>query len=66
MDGLGPSSCSHTYTRAAADEVALVQVVWDVAWVGSGGSSVSLEFFSIAGSVDVPVYERQAIVTSVV
>lgn len=63
MAELEPGSCSHTYTRANAEEVAEVQVVWRVTWVGSGGASGTLEPFTIPGSVEVPVYERHAIVT---
>ena len=65
MDKLEPGSCSHTYFRADADEMAQVQVVWQVTWEGSGSTSGSLASFAIAGSVEVPVFERHAIVTSV-
>lgn len=58
-------SCSHTYRRANEDEQAEVQVVWRVSWVGSGGTGGTLDPFTMTTTQAVPVYERQAIVTSV-
>ncbi len=65
MDDYERGSCSHTYRQADADEQAEVQVVWRVSWVGSGGSGGTLDPFTMTATQDVPVYERQAIVTTV-
>lgn len=64
MDEYERGSCSHTYTRANASEVAEVQVVWRVSWVGSGGTGGTLDPFTLLASQPIPVYERQAIVTA--
>ena len=64
MDEYERGSCSHTYTRSNASEVAGVEVVWQVSWVGSGGTGGTLEPFTLSATQAVPVYERQAIVTS--
>ena len=64
MDEYERGSCSHTYTRANASEMAGVEVVWQVSWVGSGGTGGTLEPFTLSATQAVPVYERQAIVTS--
>ncbi|WP_340288505.1 hypothetical protein [Aquipuribacter hungaricus] len=65
MDDHERGSCSHTYRQADAGEQAEVQVVWRVSWVGSGGTSGTLDPFTMTASQAVPVYERQAIVTAV-
>lgn len=64
MRELQPGSCSHTYTRADADERAQLEVVWRVNWIGSGGAGGTLEPLVMTASQAVPVYERHAIVTS--
>lgn len=64
MSELEPGSCSHTYAHADADEQAEIQVVWDVSWVGSGGTGGTLEPITLTATRAVPVYERHAIVTS--
>lgn len=59
-----PGKCSHTYARANTSEEAQIQVVWQVSWVGSGGTGGTLEPFTLTATQAVPVYERHAIVTS--
>ncbi len=65
MRELEPGSCSHTYTHANADEEAQIEVVWQVSWVGSGGTGGTLDPITLTSTLAVPVYERHAIVTSV-
>lgn len=59
-----PGKCSHTYVRPNRAEQAEIQVVWQVSWVGSGGTGGTLEPFTLTATQAVPVYERHAIVTS--
>lgn len=64
MSDTQPGSCSYTYERAVASEQARIQVTWMVTWVGSGGSGGDLDPMVMETTRVMPVYERQAIVTS--
>lgn len=56
-------SCRFTYRTARESETATVEMVWQVTWVGSAGTSGELAPMRVSGQHTMPVYERQAILT---